>query len=308
MTVTLPTSTGKADWTNYTDYWREEDAEWLQERTVLRYADPTARAADWATPKAGQVTYNQTADRLELASGKTPGVWSTVQSFVNLTSTLDDATGVAISHKGAAGKGIVFEPGKVTVNHNLSVLGGVLTADATGVSIKTGTKVAKLTTDAANLVSDSPISAPGLNVTTLTAGSASLSGTLTVPNITMPGVLTGGTFKGAVDGTTVNGTGGTIGGVALSGNVASASAGFVSQGSFIRGDANMGYWSHRAANGTPSGPTVTVDATYVRFRVPNGIPVDNVNGGFTGAWIGGAIVSGGDPGAANFPNGTIWCS
>ena len=44
MVATLPT-TGKATWTDFSDYWRNADASWLMDRVILRYADNTERLA-----------------------------------------------------------------------------------------------------------------------------------------------------------------------------------------------------------------------------------------------------------------------
>lgn len=312
MTITEPLPSGgygKSTWVDYSNYWREADSGWLQERSILRYADSTLRSSQYPTPKFGQVTYNETAlgpnlDRLELFS-KQHNAWVPILMLANITSTKDDATGVGLAHKSAGGKGVVFEPTRTVMDNPIFVMGGVLSVDATGVSVKTGAKTVKLTTDATSLVVDSPLSATALSTAgALTAASLSVTGTLTVPTINMSGVLTGGTFKGIVDGTTVNAsTGGTIGGVALSGNLVTASAGLVAQGAYLRGDANMGFLSHRASGGAVSAPTVTVDGTYVRFRASNGMPVDKHDGNHTGGWVGVVFTS--DPGAANAPNGSI---
>lgn len=322
MTITEPLPAGnygKANWVDYSNYWREGDAEWLMERTTLRYGTAAARTADWPTPKFGQITYNEQsialgggvyADRPEMWS-KQHGAWVPLLMLANITSTKDDSAGVALSHKLAGGKGVIFEPTRTQMDNPLWIMGGVMGIDSTGVTIKTGAKTVKLTTDAVGLVSDSPISATAFTTAgTLTAANLSVSGTLTVPNITMSGTLTGGTFRGIVDGTTVNAsTGGTIGGVAINNNTVWASGGMVAQGAYLRGDSGSGYYSYRnPGNGVIASSAVTVDATYLRFRAPNGIPLDRGDGSFTGAWVGGAIVSGGDPGAGNFPNGTIWVS
>ena len=317
----LPTTQfGKADWVDYTDYWREADAEWMMQRSILRYATAATRATDWgATPTSfGQVTYNDTTDRLEVAS-KTQNAWATVPQWVNLTSTQDSAAGVSISHKTAtSNRGIVFQPTQTVMDNPVLISTGGLTVDGTGLTLKTGAKTAKLTTDATNLVSDSPITATGATLSgPLTGTTATLSGTLTLSGsagISMgTGSITGGTFTGAVNTSgTVNGGNGTIGGVGLgtvAASMASAPSGVIAQGGLLSGDANSGYLRYRnPSGGALSTSQMTMDATYIRFRVPNGIPVDKADGAFTGAWLGGAIYSATDPGAANFPNGTIWCS
>ena len=314
MTIVEPlpaSGYGNANWTDYSNYWRETDAEWMQERMVLRYADATLRTTQYPNPKFGQITYNESAlgpnlDRPEMYS-KQHNKWVALLMLDNITSTRDDSGGVAMSHKGAAGKGVVFQPAQTVMDNPINVMGNVLYVDSDSVDIKTGSKLVKLTTDAAGLVSDSPISASALATGgALTAVSASISGSLTVPNITMSGTLTGATasFSGVLTGGTVNGSQGTIGGVLLQSSIANASGGVIASGSFVRGDANMGYWSHRnPSSGAISAPTVTVDGTYVRFRASNGMPWDRHDGNHTGGWV--ACVFTSDPGAANAPTGSI---
>jgi hypothetical protein len=317
LTITEPLPAGgygKANWTDYSNYWREGDAEWLMERTVLRYGTTAARNADWPTPKFGQITYNEQAinlgsglfaDRPEMWS-KQHNAWVPLLMLANIMGTKDDATGVGLAHKSAGGKGVVFEPTRTVLDNPIYVMGGVLTVDATGLTVKTGAKTVKLTTDAVGLVSDSPISATALSTAgTLTAVSATLSGSLTVPNITASGTIQGGTFRGAVDGTTVNAsTSGTIGGVSHSGSIVTANSGVISQGAYISGNASMGYFQYRnPSGGAVSSQVMTVDNTYIRFRASNGMPWDRADGQHTGGWV--ACVFTSDPGAANAPTGSI---
>ena len=73
MTITEPlpvSGYGKADWVDYSNYWREADSEWLMERSVLRYANTTLRTTQYPTPKFGQITYNEQA--INLGGGTTP--------------------------------------------------------------------------------------------------------------------------------------------------------------------------------------------------------------------------------------------
>lgn len=323
----LPTTApyGKATWTDYEDNWRNKDANWLQSRSLLRYANPAARDADLTAPEVGQFVFDASVDILEYRSGT--GAWKYYKPLPQFTTTTqDDASGVALSHLNAGGKGVILGPGTpagtglVTLNAPLTVMGGALTADTTGVTVKTGAKTAKLTTSATDLVSDSPLTVPSLTLSgagtvLAAAGKVVAVGTITadtgtITNVNASGIIQGGTFKGAVDGTTVNAsTGGTIGGVALSSSLVTATNGVITQGAFMRGDASLGYLGYRnPSGGAVSTSVMTLDSSYIRFRVPNGIPLDKADGTHTGAWIGGAIVSGSDPGAANFPNGTIWVS
>ena len=307
---------GKADWVDYSNYWREGDAEWLMERSVLRYADATARTAQWPTPKFGHVTYNEATDRLETFS-KVANAWSTVQQYVNLVSTQDTTGGVAISHKTAGSKGIIFEPTRTQLDNPIWVMGGVLGVDGTGVTVKTGAKTVKLTTNATDLVSDSPISGTTLTLSgTLTGVNATLSGTLTSPNIAMSGTLTGGVL---------NGTSGTIGGIGIASNIITIPAGGLganaagiqaSQGYFY-GDANGALIRQRTSAGVaPGAPYVQVTSSIVGL---NGTTVEFVGQPkvlsnrsvqyvtTAGLMNGGpVIVQTSDPGVANVPEGTIW--
>ena len=125
--------------------------------------------------------------------------------------------------------------------------------DATGLTLKIGAKTAKLSTDATNLVSDSPFKAPSIDLSGGTgsvinaAGKTVDVGTLnatqgTITNISSSGTLTGnvGTFSGVLTGGTVNGTSGTIGGVALASNSVTASGGMIAQAGYYSGDGSRG--------------------------------------------------------------------
>ena len=311
---------GKGTWQDYISNWRTRDTNWMQERLILRYQTSAQRTADWgAAPRAGQVTYNEETKTLEMWRGAPVNSWVRSLMFQNLVSSVDTGAGVNLFHVGsiASPKAITITPTSLLVDMTTTnFLNGVHTVDATGMTLKTGAKTVKLSTDATNLVSDSPIKATGLDLTGGTgtvlsaAGRAVQVGALTadsatIPSISMSGTLTGniGNFSGVLTGGTVNGGSGTIGGVAMSGGNAVAST-FIASGAFLRGDANMGYWSHRnPSSGAVSAPAFTVDATYLRVRASNGIPFDRHDGGHTGGWVGCVFTS--DPGAANAPTGSI---
>lgn len=308
---------GKADWVDYSNYWRESDSEWMQERAVLRYANAADRTAQFPSPKFGQITYNESAlgtnlDRPEMYS-KQHNKWVALLMLDNITSTRDDSGGVALSHKGAAGKGVQFQPTQTVLDNPILVMGGVLYVDNDSVDIKVGTKTVKLTTDATGLLVDSPLSATALTTGgTLTAVSATLSGSLTVASITLSGTLGGGILNGAS---------GTIGGVGLASNVATASGGFVSQAGYHYGDGGSAFMRYRnpsgGAVGTSYFQTNATDAYVGGNNFIIGASTDTWiqggkgikwydTGGTHRAWISPTIVSGGDPGAGNYPDGTIW--
>ena len=110
---TLPSQNGKADWTDYTDYWRELDAEWLRDRSVLRYDTEAVRSnatTGYTAPQTGMLSYLQTTTP---AGGKldlyTSGKWIPVIAAQNLTVapiTSSDNVEVTIGHKKMSGGGI----------------------------------------------------------------------------------------------------------------------------------------------------------------------------------------------------------
>jgi hypothetical protein len=310
---------GRGAWQDYISNWRTRDTSWMQERLILRYQTAAARTADWgASPRAGQVTYNDESKTLEMWHS-VKASWVRSLMFQYATSVKDDATGVNISHISAGGKGATFGPSSVIVDTALSVGPGVLGVDLTGVTIKTGTKTAKLTTSATDLVSDSPITAAGL----ASLGDASVTGTLavggfqspsaTITNITMAGTLSGGVLNGSVSGL--------IGGVGLSGGTVSSGAGATGgmqtgQGHFY-GDANSAVMRQRPAVGGAWGTAyVQATATDVNLngslisllaqpRVQSSRSMQYATG--AGVFNGGpVIVQAGDPGVGNVPEGTIW--
>src|SRR5262245_34087270 len=78
---------GKTDWTDYTDFWRDDDAEWLMTRSILRYATAAARTTDYPTPEVGQTTYREDADILEYRSKSATIKWIPITSAQNLVAT-----------------------------------------------------------------------------------------------------------------------------------------------------------------------------------------------------------------------------
>jgi hypothetical protein len=310
----IPGNYGKSDWVDYSNNWREADAEWLQARGILRYASNATRDADLTTPGVGQVVYNQALDILQLRSSA--GTWRNYAALpTNLTATQDNASGVVLAHVNAAGKGVLFGPSDVQVNYGLKVLTDVFVVDPTSfVSIKTGTRTVKLTTDAANLVSDSPVSMPSIV----------LSGTGTVLSTNQQvsvGVLTGasGTFTGTlgVSGALTAGPNSTVGGVGLSAGLATAAiqpGGFVSGAGIHTGDANGAIMRFRnTSSGALGNPYVQVQNANIEvtggpMNVRSGMTVsDTTISYYSGGTLRGYYAVGfyGDPGVANAPEGSI---
>jgi hypothetical protein len=326
MTVTEPIPDlqwGRGDWQDYINNWREKDAEFLQARTILRYQTAAARTTDWPAPQPGQVTYNNETQTLEMWR---PAASSWVRSlmFQYLTATQDSAAGVKMSHVGAAGKGILIQPASLVIDIPLNVQAGLLQVGADFVGIQSvGQKLAKLTTDSDELLSDTPLAISAIRLTgtgtVLDAATKAVTvGPLTAGSLTSTGaVSTTGTVTGGV----VNGTTGTIGGVALNTNAVQPSAGMQSQQGYFYGDSNSAVMRQRPTLGGASSPNyvqVTADRVnigggtgymdvYPTFRLFGGRGIHWIDAGGTHrAWISPTIVSASDPGAGNYPDGTIW--
>ena len=322
MTTTEPipdAQFGIANWQDFINNWREADAEYLQSRTISRFASATTRDAALSSPSPGQFVYDQNLDILEMRS-KT-GAWFPYRALPqNMAVVLDDGTGVTLAHTGAAGKGVVFSPSQIGISGNLNVLSGVLTADGTGVSIKVGAKVAKLTTDAANLVSDTPFTAPSISLTgtgtvVSAPGKTVAVGTLTADTGTITNINVSGTLSGG----TINGTGGTIASVALSGGRADAANGFSSQFGWFYGDGSNAIMRWRNPTGGTTGASyiqvpqndVIINGNTIQF---NGQPwirsaaqprwYDNTN--TLRGYLGPVIYGGPDPSTYGAADGTVW--
>jgi hypothetical protein len=335
MAVTLP-DWGKADWTDYVDYWRESDAEYLQSRSILRYHNATDRTADVPAPSFGQVTYNEAIDSIEMYS-KTRSAWARSLLFQNLASTKDDSTAVSVSHTGAASKGISFKPAEVTIELPLNVLSGVLKADNTGVTVQTPSQAAvKLSTDSDELLVDTKMVAPAIRLTgtgtVVDAGTGTVVlGTLNATTVTATSVTASGTLTGA---TVASVNGGTLGGVTLASNTATAPSGHITQTGIFTGDSSGAIMRQRASGGalgnayvltsindvfvtangaaaspapTPTGSQTMTVGSNVQMRVMGGKGVEYWGPANTLlARFSPVTYAASDPGAANFPDGTIW--
>ena len=186
--------TGKTDWTDYTHYWREKDAEWLMYRTVLRYDTENARSIDLTgTAPAGIVTYVSATGRIEFRHG---AKWIPCLAAENLLvspvigANINDP--VTIYQRGANGLGLILN--KTFISATLPfILGAAATVE--DLTVKTGTNVAvKITTDANGLVlNDSLTVTPakgGITSDTLTVTGPATIANLTAPAVTFPTTLT----------------------------------------------------------------------------------------------------------------------
>lgn len=314
------TQWGRANWTDYVDNWRELDAEYLQARTVSRFHSATDRdAALGVSPPSGSVVYNETTDRLELRSKL--GAWVPLTPLpINMVATADTTSSVAIGHSLASGKGVNFTPANIQITGPLNVLNGVVVVDSPGISIKTGATTATLSTDATSVVSDTPFKLPKLTITGTgvvvdATGQEIRAGTATVTQVAAQNISLSGTLTGGV----LNGTSGTIGGAVLATNQVTASAGFIAQSGFLSGDGTKAMLQSK----NPSGGALRLGRIELTDRVavfgagtdlnsPTAVRNTVVQWFDSGNTLRGdyavSIYSATDPGAANFPNGTIWFS
>jgi hypothetical protein len=314
---------GKGTWQDYISNWRTRDTNWMQERLILRYQTTALRNSAWAAPGAGQVTYNDETKSLEMWRAAPTSAWVRSLMFQYLISSQDTAAGTNIFHASSGGKGITLGPTSLLIDSpTTNFLNGVHVVDATGMTVKVGTKTAKLSTDTANLVSDSPIKAPSLvsdgaisAVGAISAGSIS-SASATLTNIGMSGTLSGGV---------INGSSGTIGSIGHAAGVLSIGAGSASanaagvqagQGYFY-GDTNSAVMRQRTTSASAAGAAyaqvtatdVVLSGTLVQLGNPRVLANAPLTYATTaGVKNGGPVIYGADPGVANVPEGTIWVS
>ena len=180
---------GPATWTDFQHNWRKADGDFLQTRSILRYQTTAARNAI-SSPQPGMTIYNAETDRLEVRVAAAGGSWNGLYSVDGLIIEAVPTDTVRLRHEALA-DGMVFTPTQITTAVPLGTAGGEVKFDATGLTISTGTKSVKLTTDADSLNSDTLISAPALKstgtlgisgVSTFT-GAVSMSSTLTVTGL-----------------------------------------------------------------------------------------------------------------------------
>jgi hypothetical protein len=310
---------GKGTWQDYISNWRTRDTNWMQERLILRYQTAALRSTAYPSPGAGHVTYNDETKSLEMWRAAPTNAWVRALMFQYLTSNKDDSAGVNLAHTGAAGKGVQLTPTSVLIDApTTNFLNGVHVVDATGITVKVGAKTAKLSTDATNLVSDSPIKAPSAVIDAITTSGAISAGSISAPSATITNIGMSGTLSGGI----INGASGLIGGVAMASNIATATGGYVSQQGYFSGTSNSAVMRQRAANGAVGSAYLEAQTTDLQVKAPAGniwmdgttrfmggrsVPWHNAAGTHV-AYCGPVIYSGGDPGAGNFPDGTIWFS
>ena len=132
--------------------------------------------------------------RLAAAGGSWAGLYSVDGLIIEPVPT----NTVRLRHKDSAGSnGMVFTATEVSTSVPIVTAGNELRFEASGLTVSTGTKDAKLTTDTTHLRSDTPITAPGLVSTgTLAVSTTStFTGALTANGgATLNGLVTANDF------------------------------------------------------------------------------------------------------------------
>ena len=295
--ATLSNPNGVTTWTNNVDNWRSEDADYLQRRSVMRFANSSTRtAALGASPTRGQVSYLESTDDISYADST--GAWRTLTAF-RFLATSDTSTSVGLRISSDGSTTLAIEPGRIALGASRFLI-----VDGTSVKIKTGATTANLTTDATALVSDVQFKAPTAGITgALTTGSIANSGTLSTASLTASGNVGANTLS-------VSGTSSlaavTAASLASSGTVSGPT---VTATTTLNGG-NLRLAGIRLNNSTGTtgyvdiDNTVTAGGTNIVLIPASMAPVRY--GSVSGPPMTVTVVSATDPGVANYPEGAIW--
>ena len=313
--ATLPADYGIADWVNNTDNWREEDAEFIQKRLVIRWASNASRTSSGGNDLGeGSVSYLANSKSLQVNTTGDGNGWSTVVHSKLVTVTDTSTTDVQLKHSSSSAGGIRLYADGVFVDSRLAIGGsngspktvidgtagislnynggaGVITTNSTAggtvvISATNGVSVNKLAVSStANFTSTVTVASAPINVT----GSGSISTpALAVSNSVSPVTI---------------GSGGLT---AASGVVSALSFSTTAVGGESYSLANSGL--SRTANAaliSISNNTPTVSGANIDLKVPSNGVVRFQAGNYS-APVAGWMVSNAVPGSTNAPDGTIW--
>lgn len=287
-------NTGDIDWVNLEDNWRGQDAERLQERSIVRIAadTPNESSDSLLGITTGRVFFSTSSNRLIVTTGAS--AYKAVMASESLAVT-DSTSTVSLAITGKSGFTFTKSDGSVSIGSL-----GVTTALTVG--------------------SGGSITTPTLNVTTLsaTAGAGTLSTGSGGVSINTSGAHTV-TLNTSSSGLTVNNTvvanGFTTTGTVATGNL--TVTGTVSLATTNTGTLNIsGTGTATTSFVSPKFTSSSIDD--VTLEVPTGraLRVSFLSGtsganffygsGSTirNAWV----VYGTDPGVGTVPEGTIWIS
>ena len=298
------------DWTNLQDTWREQDAEWLRNRSVSLWASASTRTSGQASPMKGAVSARQ--DGYGDPEFWTGAAWEAVR-YPNLTvqSQVGPPASVLLRYATAnPATGIqLLNDGSVNISKTFVGTGGLgYTGDQTGIALHVGTKTVKLATDANGLTVDSPVAITGGLTTT---------GPATLNSLTVTGAVnfSGGTTLGAVNAASVAATGAVTGATVTGGDVILGSAppyGTIKHRTGGTAELDVGSDSTVRVNGASMtiNPPLTVAGTMqangqATFALPNRVSQATKDPNIQVAMI--IMVAGNvAPTTQNPPDGTIW--
>lgn len=303
--ATLPSSDTLAVWTDNTDNWRAEDADYLQRRSILRFSTTALKitalgpSLSIPSPTPGQAAYVTQTDSIEYIDAT--NTWRKVNAFKNAAFD-DSAAGFGMRIATDSSNSLTLETGQAVLgaNRNLIVTGS-------SVKIKTGAATATLTTDATSLISSLPFSASSASLGAVTATSVNAgsglvqSGSLQVSGQATVGTLSSGVATlGVTSATSISTGSGAITGGAITGSTVRAGVAVLGTGANTSRLSLFGsttaYVDLYNSDTTMAGDTITLsptsDTTAVRHGV--GLPFATV------------LVSSGTPVASDYPEGTLW--
>lgn len=266
---------GLIEWTNTDDKWRDKDAEWLQARTVARFANEAAAGAETVT---GGGNYQVTGAVGYMGDVATTAVYDGAKwkyhaaaKYLRAGGT-DNTSVVTLSHSGAGAGLSLHNDGSVSAATgtitNLTTtsasVGGVSVSGAAGTLTVSG---ALTTTGAINTAS---VTASG----SVSGGSLATNGTLNV---------TGVATMGDVDASTLD-----VGGTAIR-------TGYVHATYLASGSTTARLQSNRLQMGNDANKYIDLDSWTARdgTGTPNAATIATV-------------VEGPSFDAADYPEGTIW--
>lgn len=287
-----PDGYGRVTWTDIEDNWRQVDAFWLQDRSVIRYASAAARSSDIPVPQAGTVTYLADDGSFQ---GRTPTGWARFVASTNLRVSdagTSPTTQAQLSNANGVGGIVLLQSGEVRIvsTHAQALnVGGKVWIDNSsnagdnGLWISTGGAAARLRTSAAGLDVNRPVLAPGVNTPQLVStGTLSVSGTSTLAGVNATSVGATSVSADTVTSAILNATTATVTGSVTTGLVRAPSSG--------AGQVALG------SGATLSGGAVLLHGTSsVRLRRGSSLEVD----------IAGIVASSSAP-SGNYPDGTLW--
>lgn len=301
----LPSSDTLAVWTDNTDNWRAEDADFLQRRSILRFTTTSAKitalgpSLSIPSPTPGQAAYVGQTDSIEYIDAA--GEWRKINAFQH-ASFDDSAAGFGMRISTDVANAITLETGQAVLGANRNLI-----VTDSSVKIKTGAATATLTTDTTYLVSSLPLFADSASLgdivaTSIDAGAGLVeAGSLhTTGQATVGSLNSGAASLGITTATSLNTGSGAITGGAITGTTVRAGVAVLGTGANTSRLSLFGsttaYVDLFNSDTTMAGDTITLaptaDSTAVRHG--NGLPFATV------------LVQSGTPIASAYPEGTLW--